>query len=128
MRELKVLDLTKFRISSLPSSINLLTNLKTLCLDHCVLDDIAMVGELRNLEILSLLNSNAEQLPREIGLLTHLRMLDLSDCTELKVIPANILSGMIQLEELYVSNSFTQWEVEGLNNERASLAKLKHLS
>uniref|UniRef100_A0A2N9HDE3 AAA+ ATPase domain-containing protein n=1 Tax=Fagus sylvatica TaxID=28930 RepID=A0A2N9HDE3_FAGSY len=32
------------------------------------------------------------------------------------------------LEELYVGNSFTQWEVEGLNNERASLAELKHLS
>jgi hypothetical protein len=55
-------------------------------------------------------------------------MLDLSNCTKLEVIPPNVLSRLIQLEELYVGNSFTQWEVEGLNNERASLAELKHLS
>uniref|UniRef100_A0A2N9IHJ5 AAA+ ATPase domain-containing protein n=1 Tax=Fagus sylvatica TaxID=28930 RepID=A0A2N9IHJ5_FAGSY len=67
-------------------------------------------------------------LPSEIGLLTRLRMLDLSNCTKLEVIPSNVLSRLIQLEELYVGNSFTQWEVEGLNNERASLAELKHLS
>ena len=44
------------------------------------------------------------------------------------MIPANVLSRLILLEELYVGNSFTQWEVEALNNERASLAELKHLS
>ncbi|KAL4605324.1 hypothetical protein ACB092_09G020400 [Castanea dentata] len=95
-RKLKVLDLTYMRISSLPSSLKLLTNLQTL----------SIIGEMKNLEIL------------KIGLLTHLRMLDLSNCKKLEVIPAN----------LYVGNSFTQWEVEGLNNERASLAELKHLS
>ena len=67
-------------------------------------------------------------MPREIGFLTHLRMLDLSNCKKLQVIPANVLSRLILLEELYVGNSFTQWEVEGLNNERASLAELKYLS
>ncbi|XP_030959627.1 uncharacterized protein LOC115981550 isoform X3 [Quercus lobata] len=128
MRELKVLDLTKMRLSSLPSSITLLANLQTLCLDQCVLKDIAVIGELKNLEILSLLSSKLTHLPQEIGLLTHLRLLDLSDCTILEVIPPNVLSNLIQLEELYVGNSFTQWEVEGLNNERASLAELKHLS
>uniref|UniRef100_A0A2N9EHJ0 Uncharacterized protein n=1 Tax=Fagus sylvatica TaxID=28930 RepID=A0A2N9EHJ0_FAGSY len=69
-----------------------------------------------------------QELPREIGQLTHLRLLDLSNCSKLEVIPSNVLSRLIQLEELYVRNSFTQWEVEGLNNERASLAELKHLS
>ncbi|XP_050274668.1 uncharacterized protein LOC126717233 isoform X6 [Quercus robur] len=128
MRKLKVLDLTYMRISSLPSSLKLLTNLRTLCLDQCVLGDIAMIGEMKNLEILSLIYSEFKQLPREIGLLTHLRMLDLSNCEKLEVIPANVLSSLILLEELYVGNSFTQWEVEGLNNERASLAELKHLS
>ena len=39
MRKLKVLDLTYMRISSLPSSLKLLTNLRTLCLDQCVLGD-----------------------------------------------------------------------------------------
>ncbi|XP_030957694.1 disease resistance protein At4g27190-like [Quercus lobata] len=128
MRELKVLDLTKMRLSSLPSSINLLTNLRTLCLDQCVLKDIAVIGELKNLDILSLLSSKFTQLPKEIGLLTRLRLLDLSNCTKLEVIPPNVLSRLVQLEELYVCNSFTQWELEGVNNERASLAELKHLS
>ncbi|XP_075658227.1 putative disease resistance protein At4g27220 isoform X2 [Castanea sativa] len=128
MKKLKVLDLTYMQLSSLPSSLMLLTNLKTLCLDQCVLGDIAMIGEMKNLEILSLSHSEFKQLPREIGFLTHLRMLDLSECKKLQVIPANVLSCLIQLEELFVGNSFTQWEVEGLNNERASLAELKHLS
>ena len=103
-------------------------SLETLCSDQCVLEDIAMIGELRNLENLSLLDSNVERLPRETGLLTRLRILNLSNCTKLKVIPPNVLSCLIQLEELYVEDSFTQWDAEGLNNERASLAELKHLS
>ena len=55
-------------------------------------------------------------------------MLDLSNCKKLQVIPAYVLPRLILLEELYVGNSFSQWEVEGLNNERASLAELNHLS
>ncbi|XP_030957678.1 uncharacterized protein LOC115979758 [Quercus lobata] len=103
-------------------------SLETLRLDQCVLEDKAMIGELRNLKILSLVHSNVEQLPTETGFLTRLRILNLSNCTKLKVIPPNVLSCLIQLEELYVGNSFTQWDVEELNNERASLAELKHLS
>ena len=53
-------------------------SLETLCLNQCVLEDIAMIGELKLLEILSLVYSEIKQLPREIGLLTHLRMLDLT--------------------------------------------------
>ena len=72
-----------------------------------MLGDIAMIGEMKNLEILSLGLSEFKQLPGEIGLLTHLRMLDLSGCKKLQVIPANLLSRLILLEELYVGNSFT---------------------
>jgi len=43
MEKLKVLDLTKMQLSSL----GLLRNLQTLCLDQCVLGDIAVIGELR---------------------------------------------------------------------------------
>ena len=128
MRELKVLDLTKMSLSPLPSLINLLTSLQTLCLDQCELGDIAIIGELKNLEILSLFKSELTELLREIGLLTRLRLLDLRNCTKLKVIPPNVLSSLIQLAELYVSKSFTQWEIQGVNNERASLAELKLLS
>ncbi|XP_059438766.1 probable disease resistance protein At4g27220 [Corylus avellana] len=126
---LKVLDFTQMQLSSLPSSLPLVKNLRTLCLDGCVLDDIAVIGELKNLVILSLLGSHISKLPRELGLLTHLRLLDLSDCSKLKVIPPNVLSSLVELEELYMGNSFVQWEAEGLNNERnnANLAELKHL-
>ncbi|KAE8125070.1 hypothetical protein FH972_019907 [Carpinus fangiana] len=130
MGKLKVLDLTKMELSSLPSSLCLLRNLQTLCLDQCVLRDITVIGELKNLAILSFLYSNISQLPREIGLLSRLRLLDLRNCSKLEVIPPNVLSSLVALEELYMGNSFVQWETEGLNNGRnnASLAELKHLS
>ncbi|XP_022719738.1 probable disease resistance protein At4g27220 [Durio zibethinus] len=127
---LKVLDLTKMQFQSLPSSIRLLTNLQTLCLDQCILGDITGVGELKNLEILSLVDSDFERLPKEIGELIKLRLLDLSGCTRLKIIPPGVLSSLSGLEELYMGDSFVQWEVERLANQQcnASLDELKLLS
>ncbi|XWS42923.1 hypothetical protein CRYUN_Cryun16bG0055400 [Craigia yunnanensis] len=129
-KDLKVLDLTEMHLPSLPSSMCLLTNLRTLCLDLCILGDIAIIGELKDLKVLSLIGSDIEILPREIAQLTQLRLLDLRDCTKLKVIPPNVLSSLSRLEELYMGNSFVQWEVEGHANLRsnASLAELKSLS
>jgi Leucine-rich repeat (LRR) protein len=126
MERLEVLDFTQMQLSSLP----LLRNLLTLCLDGCVLDDIAVIGKLKNLVVLSLLGSQISKLPKEIGFLSHLRLLDLSNCSKLEVIPPNVLSSLVALEELYMGNSFVQWEAEGLNNERnnANLPELKHLS
>ncbi|GAY67141.1 hypothetical protein CUMW_254200 [Citrus unshiu] len=43
MRELKVVDLTNMQLFSLPSSIDLLLNLRTLCLDHGTLGDITII-------------------------------------------------------------------------------------
>ncbi|GLT52113.1 hypothetical protein SLA2020_254730 [Shorea laevis] len=128
MQRLKVLDLTHMHMSSLPSSISLLTNLHTLCLDQSVLGDIRIIGELKNLEILSLWKSDFKELPREIGQLIQLKLLDLSNCSKLKVIPPRVLASMSRLEELYLRNSFHGWEVEENENQRnASLAELKHL-
>ncbi|EOY10238.1 NB-ARC domain-containing disease resistance protein, putative [Theobroma cacao] len=128
-KNLKVLDLTKMHFLSLPSSISLLSNLGTLCLDQCVLGDIAIIGELKNLEILSLLKSHIEMLPKEIGQLIKLKLLDLTGCTKLKIILPNILSSLSRLEELYMGNSFVQWETEGhTQRSNASLAEFKALS
>ncbi|GLT87873.1 hypothetical protein SLE2022_059280 [Rubroshorea leprosula] len=128
MQRLKVLDLTHMHMSFLPSSISLLTNLHTLCLDQSVLGDISTIGELKNLEILSLLKSDFEELPGEIGQLTRLKLLDLSNCNKLKIIPPCVLASMSRLEELYLRNSFHGWKVEENGNQRnASLAELKHL-
>ncbi|GLT95532.1 hypothetical protein SLE2022_132100 [Rubroshorea leprosula] len=127
-QSLRVLDLTHMEMPSLPSSICLLKNLHTLCLDHSVLGDIRIIGELKNLKILSLLRSDIKMLPREIGQLTQLKLLDLSGCTKLKVILPRVLASMSRLEELYLGNSFNGWEHEEQENQRnASLAELKQL-
>ncbi|KAJ0099042.1 hypothetical protein Patl1_21956 [Pistacia atlantica] len=132
MKEIKVLDLTGIHFLSLPPSLCCLKNIRTLCLDGCVLGDVAIIGELNTLEILSFLNSDIEQLPSEIGQLTRLKLLDLSKCLKLKVIAPNVISSLSQLEELYVGNSFVQWEADGANSQgrrrNASLRELKRLS
>ncbi|KAF5443177.1 hypothetical protein F2P56_035759 [Juglans regia] len=130
MDKLNILDLTKMQLPLLPSSLLHLRNLQTLCLDQCVLGDISGIGELKNLLILSLLHSDISTLPREIRSLVHLRLLDLRNCSKLEMIPPNIISRLVKLEELYIGNNFVQWEAECHNDERknASLAELKHLS
>ncbi|KAK8514671.1 hypothetical protein V6N12_057568 [Hibiscus sabdariffa] len=74
MENLKVLILSGMRFPSLPSSISLLANLRTLCLLCCVLGDISIAGELKNLEVLCLVGSDIESLPEEIGQLKELYM------------------------------------------------------
>lgn len=129
MQELRVLDLTGLCIVQLPSSINQLVNLQTLCLDDCVLPDMSIVGELKKLEILSLRASDIVALPRVIGQLTNLKMLNLSNCSKLKVIPANLLSRLTGLCELYLDNSFKLWNVGHANegNINAGIAELNNL-
>ncbi|XP_042992446.1 uncharacterized protein LOC122318833 isoform X8 [Carya illinoinensis] len=126
MDKLEVLSLTKIRLSSLWP----LTKLQTLCLHECELMDIHVIGELNTLVILSLARSSISNLPSEIRLLTSLRLLDLTYCVRLKVIPPNVLSSLVNLEELYMQGIKVQWEVEGPRNEgqNASLAELKKLS
>ncbi|KAG8645046.1 hypothetical protein MANES_10G028400v8 [Manihot esculenta] len=127
--KLKVLRFTGMCLWSLSPSLGYLTNLLTLCLDRCVLRDASVIGELKRLEILSFRESKIEQLPREIAQLTGLKLLDLSNCYKLQVIPANVISRLSLLEELYMQNSFCQWELQSLSNSsKASLAELKYLS
>ncbi|ESR45741.1 hypothetical protein CICLE_v10000151mg [Citrus x clementina] len=130
-KKLRVLDLTRMRLLSLPSSIGLLVNLQTLCLNQSIFGgiDIAIIGKLENLEILSFLQSDIVELPKALGQLTKLRLLDLTDCFRLKVIAPNVISSLIRLEELYMGNCFIEWEVERANSKRsnASLDELMHL-
>ncbi|KAH9686697.1 AAA domain-containing protein [Citrus sinensis] len=52
-KKLRVLDLTRMRLLSLPSSIDLLVNLRTLCLNQSILGDMdtAIIGKLENLDV-----------------------------------------------------------------------------
>lgn len=130
MRELKVLDLAGFDCCpSPPPSLSHLTNLRSLYLYQCMLEDITIVTELTNLEILSLKNSEIKKLPQKTTQLTNLRLLDLTSCSGLTVIPANVLSSLTCLEELYMGDCFIQWEVEGRQSRRnnACLGELRHL-
>ncbi|WJX76286.1 hypothetical protein P8452_59725 [Trifolium repens] len=128
MGSLKVLDLTFLNLSSLPTSFCSLTGLQTLCLDHCVLENIDIIGDLKNLEILSLLKSSMAKLPIRLREMTQLRMLDLSHAG-IEVIPSNIFSSLTKLEELYLGNIYIKWEDENSakQNENASLAELQRL-
>ncbi|XP_052298351.1 probable disease resistance protein At4g27220 isoform X3 [Citrus sinensis] len=128
MIEVRVVNLTNMDLRSLPSSLGLLSNLRTLSLCWCYLPDLSVVGDLKKLEILCLRDSDIKKLPVEVGELTWLKLLDLRHCEDLEVIPPNILSKLSRLEELYIHKSFAAWEVEveeGVKN--ASLEELKHL-
>ncbi|RZC67858.1 hypothetical protein C5167_011553 [Papaver somniferum] len=127
MRSVEILDVRSTGISSLPSSLPLLVNLRTLFLDFCNFDhctDISLVGKLKELVILSLQGCKLRRLPEDIGELTNLKLLNLSFNESLEV-PPNVISRLSQLEELYMIKSFTAWEVDGWENKnKASLAEL----
>lgn len=76
-----------------------------------------------------LCGSNIKQLPIEIEQLTYLHLLDLHYCIKLEVIPTNVISNMKMLEELYMNNSFNQWEVDEKSNQsiERSNARLSEL-
>ncbi|XP_070661223.1 disease resistance protein At4g27190-like [Malus domestica] len=131
MKELKVLDVTRFSIQSLPPSLQSLKHLHTLCLDQCELVDITLVGQLTNLKILSLLKSKIKELPKEIGQLSWLQLLDLTGCSELVMIAPGVISSLTRLEDLRMGiKSFKQWEGEGPTSggSNATVSELKHLA
>ncbi|KAM3754640.1 hypothetical protein ACB098_03G181300 [Castanea mollissima] len=119
MKELRVLVLIGARLPHL-SSISCLHNLQSLVLHRCELEDVALIGELKNLRALTLSNFNIKQLPMEIRQLTRLQLLDLNNCTHLQVIPSNVFSDLRGLEELYLKCSFNQWHINGEITERSN--------
>ncbi|KAI4354251.1 hypothetical protein L6164_003134 [Bauhinia variegata] len=126
MPKLKVLVLINMTFEFLPSSISLLHNLHTLCLDECVLKSIKGIGELKRLKILSLCGSKFTNLPLEIGKLTKLQLLDLSRCVQLESIPPGVLLNLQMLEVLLMGSSFRKWAV-GDQQSTASLTEIKDL-
>ncbi|KAE9465785.1 hypothetical protein C3L33_02306, partial [Rhododendron williamsianum] len=117
MGKLKVLVLNNFKgILSLPSSLR---NLHTLSLSNFdgKLNNVSEFGGLFNLKTLNFRNSWMEELPEEIGELVDLRLLDLTGNELLKRIPPNVISRLVDLEELYVVGEFKDWEGEGKEEE-----------
>ncbi|KAE9590560.1 hypothetical protein Lal_00022949 [Lupinus albus] len=133
-KEMKVLYLGGMDcVPSLPSSLSRLPKLRALYLRECMLEDIALIAELKNLEILGFEISEIRELPAVIGKLTRLRLLDLSNVSGLRAIPAKLISSLHHLEELYLVNTFIQWEGKRSRSKRqsqsqnASLDELRHL-
>ncbi|GLT51846.1 hypothetical protein SLA2020_252250 [Shorea laevis] len=127
---LSVLGLTRMHFLSIPSSISLLVNLRTLRLDQSGLGTNlgSIMGALKNLQVLSLVGCDIKELPEETKELGKLTLLDLSDCSQLMVIPPDVLKSLSQLEELYLGNSFDQWEdVKKQDKRNASLDELTQL-
>ena len=112
MKQLKVLDLSGLQLTSLPSSLCYLTNLRTLCLDRCKLGDSVIISEIKQ--------SDIEELPREIAQLINLKLLDLEGSSKLKVIPSDVISSLTRLEDLGMGNSL----LNGRWKERVMLALL----
>ncbi|KAK4581011.1 hypothetical protein RGQ29_024610 [Quercus rubra] len=129
MKGLKVLTLFSISFPSLPQSINVLQNLRTLQFFGCEITDASAIGELRKLEILSFLGSKIEELPGEMRNLSYLKFLELSGCNDLERIPPNLLSSLSHLEELCMFGvNRVDWEpVEGNKEEEGANASLTEL-
>ncbi|XP_060973658.1 disease resistance protein At4g27190-like [Cannabis sativa] len=127
--QLKSLGMNGARLRSLPLSFRLLQNLQTLCLCGSFIEDIAVIGELKNLKVLDVSWSFfIKRLPKEIGALQRLQVLDLRVCRNLKVIEANVISNLTQMEELYLPTTFERWDkIEEDGTRNASLIEIKSL-
>ncbi|XP_070663781.1 probable disease resistance protein At4g27220 isoform X1 [Malus domestica] len=128
MKELKVLALVGKEMKN-RVSLRSLKNLRTLCLDGSNFDGTStdVIGSLENLEILSFRDCySMRELPREIGRLKQLRLLDTTNCEELEVIPHGIFSSLCRLEELYMVNSFNEWEI-GRGREEKGMASISEV-
>ncbi|TQE00891.1 hypothetical protein C1H46_013431 [Malus baccata] len=129
MKELKVLALVEMKELGSLTSLGVLKNLRTLCLDGSKFDCMStdVIGGLENLEILSFRGCDSmRELPREIGRLKQLRLLDTTRCWKLEVIPHGIFSSLCRLEELYMCNSFRKWEL-GTGREDKGMASISEV-
>ncbi|CAN6475736.1 unnamed protein product [Victoria cruziana] len=91
MDALRILDLGRTGISSLPSSLSSLKNLRALYFYACkMLDNVEVVGNLHNLEVLDLYLTAVKELPEMFVNLQKLKILRLGFTLDLKKIPPNL--------------------------------------
>ncbi|XP_048498584.1 probable disease resistance protein At4g27220 [Beta vulgaris subsp. vulgaris] len=100
MTNLRVLDMTAIASYllelALPSSLQLLRNLRTLYLRRWKLKgNLSIIGSLSSLEILSFAGSVLNELPMELVELSELKFLDLSACKSLAGFDSVVLSQLL---------------------------------
>ncbi|GLJ28856.1 hypothetical protein SUGI_0568630 [Cryptomeria japonica] len=91
MTALRVLDLSRTALQSLPKNVGSLKHL--VCLRLCSVPIKKLpysVGTLRNLQVLDLYQSDITQLPSSISKLTSLQLLNVASCQNLQWVPYGI--------------------------------------
>ncbi|KAL8494417.1 hypothetical protein ACS0TY_025286 [Phlomoides rotata] len=128
--KLHVLSIHYYELRSLPHTIQLLENIRTLIFYGCrSLEDISVVGKLTSLEILYCDHCDSiKELPVEIGRLNKLKLLHFSYCRSLSRIAAGVISSLTTLEELTLMESFSEWEWGGSEGKNAALCEINSLS
>ncbi|KAL9661086.1 hypothetical protein QQ045_025906 [Rhodiola kirilowii] len=108
---LRVLSLSGTLLTSLPSSIRYLQELRILLLKDCSsLENLPPVGALQKLQVLNLCGTSLRELPKELKRLKKLRSLDLSNTHQLENIGLGTISGLSGLESLDMSYSAYKWD------------------
>ncbi|KAI5408394.1 disease resistance protein SUMM2 isoform X1 [Lathyrus oleraceus] len=91
---------------SLPHSIQLLKNIRSLLFHGVDLGDISILGNLQSLETLDLIWCEINEFPEGMAKLPNLRSLKLKICEIRRNNPFRVIEGCSSLEELYFINSF----------------------
>lgn len=123
MEELRVLHVQGMELPQLPSSLRFTSDLRTLFFRECNLNNITAIGVLPKLESLSFEGSHMEEIPIEIGHLTNLVSLDLTRCSGLSTVRPGVISGLCQIQEIYMRDIEIDWE--GRENEEGRNASLR---
>ncbi|XP_022735537.1 probable disease resistance protein At4g27220 [Durio zibethinus] len=102
MKALQVLHLKNVIFSI--EVLKLITNLRTLCLVECELENISSLANMKNLEILAFSDTNIYEVPEELVALRKLKSLHFSHSRGKKLnFPPTLLSRLTSLRELHVT-------------------------
>ncbi|XP_058077306.1 disease resistance protein At4g27190-like [Magnolia sinica] len=121
MPKLQILDLSYTAIQSLPMSLSLLVNLHALILKHYrSLVVLPPFGELKELEFIDLSYSAISNLPTGFGNLVKLKKLNLSSLDWLRRIAHNVISRLLNLEDLRLLKTCVNWASDAVSQEVSS--------